>query len=279
MSEYRFSSALGYTFEQLAEMHNLSFSGYFMPANMTPAQVADFWRINQIDATRCVVMHDAEGAFVGMARMGTRGKRGWCGGFGIVPAFRGSGASRLLAEEMVRVAQTTGLSQLQLEVLTQNIRAHRLYERVGFVVQRRLFGLQLVSSALPTSASVVPAIERVPLETLLSWPHHNLAQPAWGLELASLLTMPCELLVASLDGTQNAFTAQRHGDTLRLQIVHLQHSLTDDALAALLRALASDAATIQIFNEPDDSPFLDRYRRLGFSEFFSQYEMLLKFQE
>jgi hypothetical protein len=91
--------------------------------------------------------------------------------------------------------------------------------------------------------------------------------------------MPCELLVASLDGTQNAFTAQRHGDTLRLQIVHLQHSLTDDALAALLRALASDAATIQIFNEPDDSPFLDRYRRLGFSEFFSQYEMLLKFQE
>jgi ribosomal protein S18 acetylase RimI-like enzyme len=277
MSEYRFSPALSYTFEQLAEMHNLSFSGYFMPANMTPAQVADFWRINQIDATRCVVMQDANGAFVGMARMGTRGDRGWCGGFGIVPAFRGSGASRQLAEEMVRVAQATGLSQLQLEVLTQNTRAHRLYERVGFVVQRRLFGLQIAASSLPTSDPTATTIERAPLETLLSWPRHDRTRPAWGLELASLLTMPCELLVVSgPDGAQNAFTMQRYGDTVRIQVALYQSPLTDDAFAALLRTLAGDAATIHIFNEPEDSPFLDRYRGLGFTEFFSQYEMLLR---
>src|SRR5689334_16073127 len=103
MSEYRFSNALGYTFEQLADMHNTSFSGYFMPVSMTPGQTADFWRTNQIDANRCVVMHDANNTFVGMARMGTRGTRCWCGGFGIVPEFRGNGASKLLASEMVRV--------------------------------------------------------------------------------------------------------------------------------------------------------------------------------
>ena len=54
-------------------MHNMSFSGYFMPVSMTPEQTADFWRTNQIDANRCAVMHDANDAFVGMARMGTRG--------------------------------------------------------------------------------------------------------------------------------------------------------------------------------------------------------------
>jgi hypothetical protein len=179
---------------------------------------------------------------------------------------------------MVRVALATELSQLQLEVLTQNIRAHKLYERVGFVVQRRLIGLQLATSALPGSDSVAPVIERVPLETLFSYTRDNLAQPAWGLELASLLTMPCELLVASgPDGAQNAFTVQRSGESIHIQVACYQLPLTDDAFAALLRALAGDAATIQIFNEPEDSPFLDRYRRLGFSEFFSQYEMLLKF--
>jgi ribosomal protein S18 acetylase RimI-like enzyme len=277
MSEYRFTPALGYSFEQLAEMHNLSFAGYFMPANMTPAQVADFWRINQIDATCCVVMHDASKAFVGMARMGTRGTRGWCGGFGIVPAFRSSGASKLLAEEMVRVARATGLAQLQLEVLSQNIAARKIYEHVGFVVQRRLFGLRLAASALPTSTATMMTIKQAPLETLFSWPRQNLAQPAWGLELASLLTMPCELLIATdADGAQHAFTAQRQGDVVRLQVALSQHPLSDDTLAALLHALAGDAATIQIFNEPDDSPFFARYRALGFTEFFSQYEMLLR---
>src|SRR5579859_1164896 len=121
--QYRFSDATGYSFTQLCEMHNASFSGYFFPATMTPNATADFWRMYQIDATRCVVMHDQQGTFVGMARMGTRGKRGWCGGFGIVPEFRGCGVSKILAQQMVQVAHNSGLMSLQLEVLSQNVRA------------------------------------------------------------------------------------------------------------------------------------------------------------
>jgi len=114
---YRFTNALGYTFEQMSEMHNASFSGYFVPIEMTPEMTADFWRLNGIDALRSVVMHDEDGAFVGMARMGTRGKRGWCGGFGIVPEFRGRGASTLLAEQMVKVAREGGLRHYKRECL------------------------------------------------------------------------------------------------------------------------------------------------------------------
>ncbi|HEY7413790.1 MAG TPA: hypothetical protein VH593_01245, partial [Ktedonobacteraceae bacterium] len=73
MHTYHFSNALVYTLEKLSEMHNASFDGYFVPITMTPEMAADFWRMNQIDAQRSVVMHDEAGAFVGMARMGTRG--------------------------------------------------------------------------------------------------------------------------------------------------------------------------------------------------------------
>jgi hypothetical protein len=38
--------------------------------------------------------------------------------------------------------------------------------------------------------------------------------------------------------------------------------------------VATDATTIHIFNEPENSPHLQRYFDLGFTEFFSQYEML-----
>ncbi len=112
MRTYRFSHALGYTLEQLSEMHNAGFQGYFIPAEMTPGAIADFWRINTIDALRSVIMHDKAGIFVGMGHIGTRGKRGWCGGFGIVPEFRGSGASRLLAGQMLRVARESGLATI-----------------------------------------------------------------------------------------------------------------------------------------------------------------------
>jgi ribosomal protein S18 acetylase RimI-like enzyme len=275
MTRYHFSNALSYNLEQLAEMHNLSFSGYFMPASMTLAQVADFWRVNQIDATRCVVMHDSDGAYVGMARMGTRGTRGWCGGFGIVPAFRGTGASKLLAAEMVRVARESGLSLLQLEVLTQNVRARKLYEGVGFVTQRRLFGLEIATSALPAHTDSSLVIESMPLETLPSLPLQNSVRPYWSLELPGVLTGHNEVYAANgPDGQVNIFVVQRGADRVRVQAT-LQSQLGDEAFASLLRAVARDATTILIINEPEDSPLLQRYVKLGCTEFFSQYEMLL----
>lgn len=274
MCDYRFSNALGYTFEQLADMHNASFSGYVVPITMTPEQVADFWRLNHIDANRCVVMHDAHNTFVGMARMGTRGTRGWCGGFGIVPAFRGTGVSKLLADEMVRIARETGLSMLQLEVLTQNIRARRLYERVGFVVRRRLLGLQIAISALPESGSL--SLERLPLETLLSWPEPALAELCWSLEPASLLAMQAEMWAWSgPDGQRNMLVVQRQDSSVRIQAALLQSQFTDTTFAALLRAVGTDAETIQVFNAPEENPLVSHAMRVGFTQWFSQYEMTL----
>jgi Acetyltransferases len=274
MHTYRFTDALSYSFEQLTTLHNTSFEGYLMPIQMTPAQVADFWRVHQIDATRCVVMHDEDERFVGMARMGTRGNRGWCGGFGIVPAFRGVGASRQLAEEMVRVARDSGLAQLQLEVLSQNTRAIKLYERVGFRTRRCLFGLEIAVDALPVSDSADVAVERVPITTLLAWSQPYPAQLCWGRELGSLLMMDCEMLVAHCaEGQKNALIVQRVNDKLRIQTALLQPHTSTSELAALLRACATDASGIQIYNEPEDSALLPLYRALGFTEFFSQYEM------
>ncbi|GCE06102.1 GNAT family N-acetyltransferase [Dictyobacter aurantiacus] len=275
MHEYRFSNALGYTFEQLADLHNRSFSGYFVPITMSAAQVSDFWRVNQIDANCCVVMHDSQGAFVGMARMGTRGTHGWCGGFGIVPEFRGTGASKILANEMVRVAKESGLTQLQLEVLTQNTAAIKLYERVGFVRQRRLLGLEIATSDLPVEPAGL--INSVELASLLSWDPFYTVRPTWSLEIPSLLTGNSEALtIADPDDQLNAFIVRRANGIMQIQAVLLRSQLTASEYGALLRALAADCSKVQIYNEPEESPQIPHYKELGFNEFFSQYDMLLK---
>src|SRR5258708_2094982 len=180
MSEYHFSNASGYTHAQLSEMHNLSFSGYFFPMTLTTEMNADFWRIYQIDANRSFAMHDQNETFVGMVRLATRGKRGWCGGFGIAPQFRGTGASTILAKRMVQVARESGLATLQLEALTQNIRAIKLYKKVGFISQRRLFGLTIVTDALPdASHRTFLQTESVSPVMLLPW-LPSVGQQYWG---------------------------------------------------------------------------------------------------
>ncbi|HEX7737505.1 MAG TPA: GNAT family N-acetyltransferase [Ktedonobacteraceae bacterium] len=269
MREYHFSNALNYTHEQLSKMHNASFHGYFVPIEMTAGMSADFWRINQIDANCSVVMLDQDETFVGFARMGTRGRRGWCGGFGIVPEYRGSGASRLLAEQMVLVARSFGLEMLQLEVLTQNVLALKLYKNAGFTIQRRLTGLEIAAANLPQGP--LAPLENVPFSDFLPRLVRGV-RPYWGYEPASLLAMRLETFI--LHGGSGGLVVQRANGNVRVIATAGLNELTDQELAAALRYIVGDAHTIQVYNEPDDT-LLIRYIRLGFTEIFSQHEMFL----
>jgi ribosomal protein S18 acetylase RimI-like enzyme len=274
MSSYHFSNALGYTHEQLAEMHNASFSGYFFPMNITAEQSAGFWQVYQINAAYCVVMHDEQDRF-GMARMGARGLRGWCGGFGIVPEFRGTGASKLLAAQMVQAARESGLTTLQLEALTQNVKAIKLYEGVGFVATRRLVIAQAASKALRAAASALQ-VQAVPLNALMPRLYEG-QRPDWEREPASIQTLRAEAVAApGADGQLNGLIFRRSGDNIQMLAAVLQSDLSNADFAALLCEAAGDATWVQLFNEPEDSLLLARCRDLGFAETVSQYEMFLR---
>jgi GNAT superfamily N-acetyltransferase len=277
MPDYRFSDALNYTHEQLSQMFNESFTGYFFPMNSTAQQNADFWRTEQLDSARSVVMHDEAGIFVGLARIGVRGRRGWCGGFGIVPKFRGTGASKILAAQMIKVARDTGLTTLVLEVLTQNVPAIKLYESVSFKTTRRLLGIEIETVSL---SSGVPLTESLQTYEVPSGPVINLdtnqVRPTWGRELPTLMTIHTETVIAPTpDGRQNSLVVQHAGKVLIIHYAGLQDDFTNAELSTLLKQAAGDAIKIQVYNEPENSPFLARCRELGFIEFFSQYEMLL----
>jgi len=99
---------------------------------------------------------------------------------------------------------------------------------------------------------------------------------SWGREAASILTMRTEGLALRLDGGRLCgLIAQGGGESLRIQMAYFPPALSDGAVAALLRRAAGAATTVQLYNEPEDSGLLARYRRLGFGEFFSQHEMWL----
>ncbi len=273
MDEYRFSNLVNYTHTQLSDMNNTSFYGYFSPWTMTSEESAEYWRVNQADANASVAMHDQNGAFVGFARMDTRGLRGRCGSFSIVPEFRGTGASILLAEQMVRVARKQGLKTLQLEVLAQNTPALKLYEKVGFRITRELLTLEITTPSL--SEAIPLQVQAVPTERVLP-ELHNGDRPYWGLELASILSMRTEAFLASTPGGGvNSLIIRRNNGKIRILAALCQDTVNDAAWAAFLRYAAGSTTSIEVYKEPESSPLLTRYRRLGFTDISSQYEMFL----
>jgi ribosomal protein S18 acetylase RimI-like enzyme len=274
MEEYKFAPTLTYDFAALANMFTEAFTGYFFPMNMTPEALANHWRLYHIDGARSLVMRDAAGTFAGLTLIGVRGRRGWCGGFGVAPAFRGHGAGKRLASEMVETARTSGLHSLQLEVLAQNTPARAIYESAGLTVRRRVRTVEIARSALPdgvdrAASQVVPFAPLVAEDVMA-------AHPVWQQELASLLSMTTETAhVSDSAGHRSSLVCARSGATTRILAASVAESLTEQEFIALLRQAASDTTTIQLTNCPGGGAILTRCRALGFNEIYSQDEMYL----
>ena len=67
-------------------------------------------------------------------------RHGWRLGMGLLPAVRGRGVGRRLAEPAIAAAKAQGAERIELEVFASNVRAIALYETLGFVregVKRR----------------------------------------------------------------------------------------------------------------------------------------------
>jgi RimJ/RimL family protein N-acetyltransferase len=67
-------------------------------------------------------------------------RHGWRLGMGLLPAVRGQGVGRRLAEAAIAAAKERGAERIELEVFASNKAAIALYERLGFVregVKRR----------------------------------------------------------------------------------------------------------------------------------------------
>jgi ribosomal protein S18 acetylase RimI-like enzyme len=274
MEEYQIARALSYDFGALANMFTEAFTGYFFPMNMTPEALANHWRLYHIDGARSLVMRDPEGTFVGMTLIGARGTRGWCGGFGVAPAFRGHGAGKRLAREMVETARASGLRSLKLEVLAQNDAARAIYKSAGLTVRRRVRTVEIAVAALPNDeirdASQVATSAPLMAEDVLA------AQPIWQQELASLLALTTETAqVTDSAGQRSSLVYVRSGATIRILTANVSNSITDLELVALLRQAAGDASAIQLTNCPDSSSILARCQLLGFTAVYGQDEMYM----
>ena len=262
----------------LAAATNATFADYFTPVTHTPAGFALFCRWNTVDVAQSVLLEHQDGRFAGLSLLATRGARGWCGGFGLVPEFRGRGLSSLLVDALMGRARSLSLTTLQLEVLTRNAKAIKTYERAGFQTRRDL--VILSGDTRQADLKTDTDLEVQPAGTPEQAWSAGLALPSpascWQREIVSLLSMTGVhgLVARRASQVAGVLLYRSNQPAGPLALMHLAFADETAARALLARALA-DTRTTQLFilNEPDGSPLHALLRSLGLSEIHRQHEM------
>lgn len=269
-----FESAATLPLDRVALLFCQSFAGYFVPIELTAKQLAARLRIEQIDLHfSSVVFVDGEPA--GIALLGMRGDRAWCGGFGVVPQWRGKGLALPLTRHMLAVASANGATSCALEVLCQNERAIQVYTSAGFRVARDLLSLEWGRVEPLEVASREDALASFdPRDLLPSFGRLRPAEPPWQRDLPSLLAMGgLRGVVLGDPATPTAYAVLRM-DPKGTRIADF--GMRDhEAGTSLLELLQRRFDKLSVANEPEPSPTIRAFVASGFVEVHRQHEMTI----
>ena len=232
----------------------------------------------QVDHARSVIALDELGQVAGMALLGVRGDRGWCGEAAVLPQYQNQKLGQELMWQLSESARKLGLASLQLEVVDGNAPARHVYEKEGYGYTKRLHCYMATAAeggwrAAPLSRGMA-VLRTAPgqIETaLLRWYDARYAPvPCWERELVSLLSNrnPRAWTVAR-GGRVTGFMLCRvsdPGSMLRIEHIALLPEAGTDDLRALCTAAWHDsgAASLRVGSEPQDSRAAGMFRELGF---------------
>ena len=267
-----FVPASSFTLEAFAQLYTHSFERYFYPMMQTVEGFAARVRSEQLDMYRSVVLMLGETP-AGQATLALRGEQAWCGGFGIVPEYRGRKLGGPLFAELISQARLASAKMLTLEVLTHNTPALKTYTGAGMRVVRAVRLFEWKRNVQTHQAAFTPATANM-AEVSACFHRLHPVPAAWGRDLPSLLMqrglMQMRVMRQDVLAGYVLFTWQ--ADVAR--IVDLAASHLDDA-TALLTQLQAHCTKITSINEPDDSPLTAAFERCEFSEFDRQYELVM----
>jgi GNAT superfamily N-acetyltransferase len=296
--EPTFLPASAYSLDALGDIFTRSFEEYFYPGTTTAATLAARVRTEQIDLHRSLVLGLGD-APAGIALLGLRGDRAWCGGFGVMLPFRGRGLAHNLAAAMLEQARQAGARMCMLEVLTRNERALKTYIRSGFQPRRDLQILEWrranvheeprtgtrrvnqeprTENREPSPAHPLTLSDVAPARLLAHFAALHPAPAAWQRDLPALLVrggMQGLVLNEAQRPRAYALITPISDGGARIEDLGADGAESAGALIGLLQARYRRLNSV---NEPADSPLTPAFAAAGFAEVDRQHELWIDLQ-
>lgn len=162
-------------FSQLTACFNEAFSDYFIPFEVDEAYLQERWGAAEVDYSL------SRGAYIGERLVGfiMIALADWEGtqthynaGTGVIPDFRGQGLVGQLYASLLEDLQARQIKQGLLEVIVQNERAIKAYQKVGYEIGRRLccFKGSMPLFTAAQNASIRPSAQP-------DWDHYQRLSP------------------------------------------------------------------------------------------------------
>lgn len=193
-------------------------------------------------------------------------------GTGVIPPARGYKVVDQLYAHALPLFRAAGIQRCALEVIEQNDRAIRVYERIGFGITRTLRcfkgSLQLPEEGV--QAEVVPfsaiATAVAAADSFYSWDHSSRAMQASG-------SMYQCYKVKDKTGQEAGYFIINPANGQLAQI----EGYTDTAAATVLQGVASVAPVVKINNvDSGRTAIIETFHKAGLENFINQYEMQME---
>jgi ribosomal protein S18 acetylase RimI-like enzyme len=125
----------GVNIAEIAETFNAAFSDYLVPIQLSENDLrAKMQSENTVPAYSAGAFTD--GKLIGFILIGIDGQIAYNGGTGVIPAFRGQNLTTKMYSFLLPLLAQKGITTHRLEVITENIKAIPVYEKIGFKIIR-----------------------------------------------------------------------------------------------------------------------------------------------
>lgn len=254
----------------LLDLFNAGYADYLLPMRLTAAAFAEHVAANDIDLACSRVVLDGQPA--AFALIAQRNGAGWVGGLGTIPQYRRRGLGEEALTAALAALRDRGAGVAWLEVIDQNHRALRLYEKLGFDVVR-----DLVVWSLPARDAVPNTARTIEAASARAWIGANRRdREPWQRadeSVAAIAARGAGLRGLMIDrGGQVAAAALVRDEDRRLEV--LQIVAPDEGAAAdLLLAAAGAGRELRLRNVPGHAPASLAMHRLGALRIATQHEM------
>ncbi|MEM9866524.1 MAG: GNAT family N-acetyltransferase [Bacteroidota bacterium] len=127
--------------KQLLEVFNAAFSDYFVPFQLTEAQLIAKMKADKVDLSLSVGAFD-DNTLVAFVLHGfdviDHKMQVYNAGTGVIPEKRGNGLTQKLYRFVLPLLRHKGIDSIVLEVIDKNVQAIKSYSKIGFVARRKL---------------------------------------------------------------------------------------------------------------------------------------------
>jgi len=266
-----------FNFEELVAVYNQGRVDYIVPMPMNAARLREYVHNYDVDLERSAVAMKGNQP-LGLSMLGVRPDRTWVTRLGVDPTKRRHGVGRLLMGHMVAQSRLLGVSHIVLEVIKNNVPAHRLFRKFGFQEVRELLIVRRPPG--PPAGEVGDYTTQVlDCRQAVELLHQRKSIPSWLDERESLENAGGleALRLESEAGDRGWLVYQK--TTFQLSRLVLQTEAGDPRRVALmlLHALHTQYPTVDTKSEnlPPDDPHWPAMQEMGYLESFRRIEMRL----